>query len=140
MINEAMLETLDGRYELATEIRLEMPLHVSDVTAGLIRAGVSKNTLKAYRHASKTLESWLAERVLDDRLLSKIYDESASTGQFACYDFASGRRCQIDGWSGMTLRESVRTRIHMRRRGKIRIALEGKKECNGFYRIQEFLM
>ena len=71
MINEAMLETLDGRYELATEIRLEMPLHVSDVTAGLIRAGVSKNTLKAYRHASKKLESWLAGRVLDDRLLSK---------------------------------------------------------------------
>ena len=46
MINEAMLETLDGRYELSTEIRLEMPLHVSDVTVGLIRAGVSKNTLK----------------------------------------------------------------------------------------------
>ena len=57
MINEAMLETLDGRYELATEIRLETPLQVSDVTAGLIRAGVSKNTLKAYRHASKKSES-----------------------------------------------------------------------------------
>ena len=62
MINEAMLEMLDGRYELATEIRLEVPLHVSVETAGLIRAGVSKNTLKAYRHASKKLESWLAER------------------------------------------------------------------------------
>ena len=46
-------------------------LHVSDVTAGLIRAGISKNTLKAYRHASKKLEPWLAGRVLDDRLLSK---------------------------------------------------------------------
>ena len=71
MINEAMLETLDGRYELATEIRLEMPLQISVETAGLIRAGVSKNTLKAYRHASKKLESWLAGRVLDDGLLSK---------------------------------------------------------------------
>ena len=71
MINEAMLETLDGRYERATEIRLEMPLHVSDVTAGLIRAGVSENTLTAYRLASKKLECWLAGRVLDDRLLSK---------------------------------------------------------------------
>ena len=68
---DAIPETLDGRYERATEIRLETPLHVSVVTAGLIRAGVSKNTLKAYR------------------------------------------RCQIDGWSGMTLRESVRTRIHL---------------------------
>ena len=71
MINEAMLETLDGRHELATEIRLVVPLHVSVETAGLIRVGVSKNTLKAYRHASNKLESWLAGRVLDDRLLSK---------------------------------------------------------------------
>ena len=73
MINEcdAIPETLDGRYELATEIRLEMPLHVSVETAGLIRAGVSKNTLKAYRHASKKLESWFAGRVLDVGLLSE---------------------------------------------------------------------
>ena len=68
---DAIPEMLDGRYELATEIRLEVPLHVSVETAGLIRAGVSKNTLKAYRHASKKLASWLAERVLDDGLLSK---------------------------------------------------------------------
>ena len=39
MINEAMLETLDGRHDLATEIRLEMPFQVSVVTVGLIRAG-----------------------------------------------------------------------------------------------------
>ena len=47
MINEAMLETLDGRYERATEIRLEMPLHVSVVTAGLIRAGVSQKHVES---------------------------------------------------------------------------------------------
>ena len=68
---DAIPETLDGRYERATEIRLETPWHVSVVTAGLIRDGVSKNTLKAYRHASKKLASWLVGRVLDDRLLSK---------------------------------------------------------------------
>ena len=56
MINEAMLETLDGRYELATEIRLEMPLQVSVETAGLIRAGVSENSFKAHRHAPKKME------------------------------------------------------------------------------------
>ena len=39
----------------------------------------------------------------------------------------------------MTLRESVRTRIHIRRRGKMKSELEGKKECNGFYRIQDLL-
>ena len=60
---DAIPERLDGRYELATEIRLETPLQVSVETAGLIRAGVSPNGLKAYRHSSKKLESWLAGRV-----------------------------------------------------------------------------
>ena len=39
-----MLETLDGRYELATEMRQEKPLHVSVEIAGMIRAGASENT------------------------------------------------------------------------------------------------
>ena len=57
MINEAMLETLDGRHELATEIRLEMPFHASDVTVRLIRAEVSENPFKAHQHAPKKMKS-----------------------------------------------------------------------------------
>ena len=82
MINEAMLETLDGRYELATEIRLEMPLHVSDVTVGLIRAGVSQEHVE--RHIAthqRQLESWLVERVLDDGLLSEYITELHQLGK-----------------------------------------------------------
>lgn len=38
-------------------------LAVSERTADLIKAGVSKNTLKAYRHALKQLSAWLEEAV-----------------------------------------------------------------------------
>ena len=39
--------------------RVEAGLPVSVDTAKLIRASVSDNTLKAYRHALKKLETWL---------------------------------------------------------------------------------
>ncbi len=54
---DAIPERLDGRYELATEIRLETPLQVSVETAGLIRDGVSENSFKAHRHAPKKMEA-----------------------------------------------------------------------------------
>ena len=54
----------------AIEFRQENTLLVSDETVGLTRAKVSRNTLKAYRHASHKLESWLAGRVLEGRLFS----------------------------------------------------------------------
>lgn len=57
----------DGCYENPAQITL--PVFVE--SAGLIRSGVSENTLKVYQHASRKLESWLMGRVLNDRLLSE---------------------------------------------------------------------
>ena len=40
-------------------------------TVDLIRASVSANTLKVYRHAIEKLEAWRAERALDDAVLAE---------------------------------------------------------------------
>lgn len=56
-------------------------LPVAAETALLIRAGVSDNTLKAYRHASVKLETWLDGRALDDRLLAKYITDLHTVGK-----------------------------------------------------------
>ena len=55
----------------AIEVRGTERLPVAAETVDLIRAGVSDNTPKAYRHATVKLEAWLDGRVLDDELLAK---------------------------------------------------------------------
>ena len=50
-------------------------------TKELIKAGVSDNTLKAYRHALKKLETWLGGRGLDDRLLAEYIAELHTAGR-----------------------------------------------------------
>ena len=48
---------------------------ISAATEGLIRASVSKNTLRAYRGSTKQLETWLKGRVLTDALLADYISE-----------------------------------------------------------------
>ncbi len=62
-----------------TRVEANMPVSVG--TAHLIRASVSDNTLKAYRHALKKLENWLGGRGLDDRLLAEYFAELHTAGR-----------------------------------------------------------
>ena len=41
------------------------------MTDDLIQAGVSENTLRAYRHSIEKLEAWRGERVMDDAVLAE---------------------------------------------------------------------
>jgi site-specific recombinase XerD len=56
-------------------------LVISEQQAELIRSSVSENTLKAYRHATQKLETWLDGRVLDDGLLAEYITELHSQGK-----------------------------------------------------------
>ncbi len=49
----------------------ETGLRIASGTGKEIRANVSDNTLKAYEHATRKLESWLEGRVLNDATLAK---------------------------------------------------------------------
>ena len=49
----------------------ETGLRIASGTGEEIRANVSDNTLKAYEHASRKLESWLEGRALSDAVLAK---------------------------------------------------------------------
>ena len=75
--------------------RVEAGLPVSVGTAKLIRASVSDNTLKAYRHALKKLESWLVGRGLDDRLLAEYIAELHTAGRSPADYRSSGCRGQV---------------------------------------------
>ena len=61
-----------------TQVKANVPVSVG--TVQLIRASVSDNTLKAYRHALKKLESWLGGRDLDDRVLAEYIAELHTAG------------------------------------------------------------
>ena len=54
---------------------------VTAETANLIRAGVTDNTLKAYRHATQKLEAWLNGRVLNDGLLADYITQFHTSGK-----------------------------------------------------------
>ena len=56
-------------------------LVISEQQAELIRSSVSENTLKAYRHATQKLETWLDDRVLNDRLLAEYITSLHSQGK-----------------------------------------------------------
>ena len=56
-------------------------LPVTAETADLIRAGVSDNTLKAYRHATQKLEAWLLGRVLNDGRLAEYITQLHTVGK-----------------------------------------------------------
>ena len=79
--------------------RVEANIPVSVGTAKLIRASVSDNTLKAYRHALKKLETWLVGRGLDDRLLAEYIAEL-----HYCREIAGGlslKRFAAVKWRGL---------------------------------------
>ena len=71
--------------ELATTICADIA--ISQRQAELIRAGVSGNTLKTYRHALKKLELWLGGRGLDDAVLAEylavLHDSGKSPATIA---------------------------------------------------------
>ena len=60
---------------------------VTERTADMIRASVSKNTLRAYRSATKRLETWLNGRILTDALLAdylaELFEEGKSPATIA---------------------------------------------------------
>ena len=54
---------------------------ITERTVDMIRASVSKNTLRAYRSATKQLETWLKGRVLNDALLADYLAELFEAGK-----------------------------------------------------------
>ena len=54
---------------------------VTERTVKMIRASVSKNTLRAYRGSTKQLETWLKGRVLTDALLADYLAELFEAGK-----------------------------------------------------------
>ena len=65
----------------AIEVRDTERLPVAKDTANLIRAGVTDNTLKAYRHATQKLEAWLNGQVLNDGLLADYITQLHTAGK-----------------------------------------------------------
>ena len=65
----------------AIEVRDTERLPVAKDTANLIRAGVTDNTLKAYRHATQKLEAWLNGQVLNDGLLADYITQLHTSGK-----------------------------------------------------------
>ena len=52
--------------------KMDSSLRIAGGTADLIRASVSDNTLKTYRHAPTKLEGWLNGRGRDDLVLAGV--------------------------------------------------------------------
>ena len=75
-----LIKSIDVR-----EVQKTEPLPVTEVQktekVELIRAGVSDNTLKAYRHTTQKLETWLSGRVIDDGLLAQYITDLHSQGK-----------------------------------------------------------
>lgn len=57
------------------------PAEVTKATEDLIVAGVSENTLRAYRRITKAIETWLNSRVLSDQLLAAYITHLHHTGK-----------------------------------------------------------
>ena len=66
--------------ELVTQGQ-EAELSISEDTQALIVSGVSENTLKAYRRATRSLETWLDGAMLTDGLLAKYITELHTEGK-----------------------------------------------------------
>lgn len=66
--------------ELATQEQ-EIGLAISEDTQALIVSGVSQNTLKAYRRATRSLETWLDGAMLTDALLAQYITELHTEGK-----------------------------------------------------------
>ena len=67
-------------------VKQENSLNISDSTKDLIKRGVSKNTLAAYRRALTKLDTWLStavdRRELNDGLLAEYLTHLHESGKF----------------------------------------------------------
>ena len=100
-------------------------LVISEQQAELIRFSVSENTLKAYRHATQKLETWLDDRVLNDRLLAEyitsLHSQGKSPATIALVVAAvkwQAKDLSVNG--GLSLPITARTLAGIRRAGKER--------------------
>ena len=123
----------------AIEVRDTERLPVAKDTANLIRAGVTDNTLKAYRHATQKLEAWLNGQVLDvlstkqtpgpsrgvkinDRLLAEyitnLHEQGKSPATIALVVAAVKWQAKDLSVDGLSLPITARTLAGIRRAGK----------------------
>ena len=107
------------------DVRSTGRLPVAADTVELIRAGVSDNTLKAYRSATQKLFAWLSGRVIDDGLLAQyitdLHSQGKSPATIALVVAAvkwQAKDLSIDG--GLSLPITARTLAGIRHAGKER--------------------
>ena len=106
-------------------------LVISERQAKLIRAGVSANTLKAYRHALKKLESWLGGRDLDDRLLAENIAELHAAGRSPATIAQAVAAVKWRGLGDAVGEITLRSLAGIRREGKER----GRGQVDGLTRV-----
>ena len=111
--------------------RVEAGVPVSVGTAELIRASVSDNTLKAYRHALKKLESWLGGQALDDRLLAEYIAELHAAGRSPATIAQAVAAVKWRGLEDAVGEITLRSLAGIRREGKER----GRGQVDGLTRV-----
>ena len=111
--------------------RVETNLPVSVGTAKLIRASVSDNTLKAYRHALKKLESWLGGRDLDDQRLAEYIAELHAAGKSPATIAQAVAAVKWRGLEDAVGEITLRSMAGIRREGRER----GRGQVDGLTRV-----
>ena len=111
--------------------RVEANVPVSVGTAKLIRASVSDNTLKAYRHALKKLETWLGGRGLDDRVLAEYIAELHTAGRSPATIAQAVAAVKWRGLEDAVGEITLRSLAGIRREGRER----GRGQVDGLTRV-----
>ena len=106
-------------------------LVISERQVKLIRAGVSANTLKAYRHALKKLESWLGGRGLDDRVLAEYIAELHTAGRSPATIAQAVAAVKWRGLGDVVGEITLRSLAGIRREGRER----GRGQVDGLTRV-----
>ena len=112
-----------------TRVEANMPVSVG--TAQLIRASVSDNTLKAYRHALKKLERWLGGRELDDRVLAEYIAELHTAGRSPATIAQAVAAVKWRGLEDAVGEITLRSMAGIRREGRER----GRGQVDGLTRV-----
>ena len=112
-------------------VKPEHMIVISDSTKELIRAGVSHNTLKAYRHALKKLESWLGGRGLDDRMLAEYIAELHTAGRSPATIAQAVAAVKWRGLEDAVGEITLRSLAGIRREGRER----GRGQVDGLTRV-----
>ena len=92
---------------------------------------MSDNTLKAYRHALKKLESWLGGRGLDDRLLAEYIAELHTAGRSPATIAQAVAAVKWRGLEDAVGEITLRSLAGIRREGKER----GRGQVDGLTRV-----